>query len=167
MITKFDILIPEFGALWPGRFNDSQIAMLLKALPNATIDDLGQGMADVFENVPNPSAVDFVRYTNIRTSSRLLKEKCEIEKKIRENACIKCDSTGMVTANDFEGNSFSFRCLSCDVAVQKGLSLSIPFWEDKYTKQGFTPYLFKRSTKKVDPEKVRNLFEEIGITMRA
>ena len=121
MTTKFDSIIPEFDQLWPGRFNATQIDMLLRALPNATIDDLGQGMADVFEQVQNPTAADFVRYTTSRTLVRLLKAKGEMEKRMRENSCIKCDSTGQVTAHDFEGNAYSFRCLSCDVAMQKGL----------------------------------------------
>lgn len=45
-----------------------------------------------------------------------------------EKRCHHCDFTGMVLALDSNQNSYAFRCGSCDVAVELGLSVSIPLW---------------------------------------
>ena len=129
---EFKIVSESILRLWPERYNIEHFKLLwAQCCANADLVEALEGIAKTAKNAYPTSLAHIIE--DIKDEIRKRKP-YEAPKDI---CCSKCLGTGMVSTKDHEDNGFVFRCVNCDTARNKGLSLSIPAWDMKYVAQGF------------------------------
>ncbi len=128
-------IISSIKNLWPGRFNNEQIDIILEGLNSFSFEDSIEAIKDCAIDV------GFVGVGEIVSRAKLISgEKARVAAvtKERPRGCGDCID-GRVFALDPRGYEFAFtcRCVSSPGAI--------PVWDEEYTKRGF---------KKREPRKI-------------
>ena len=140
---EFDKIISIIHAFWPLKFNDEKLKLLWSRCgERCTYQEMGEALKKRMLSTFPTDVAEIISATGEIINSNARKICSEKQKPGR--ICSQCENSGWVQALDPDGYSFAFRC-HCPPAMEKGISSSIPLWEEKYEKMGYKRIVYKKS----------------------